>query len=213
MATGGLDSFLRAEEEANRLLEELRRLKEETESYKTAREALGQAAVGVSDLSTRCARMAEQLGGVAETLRSIGTPELLRGLEGMASELGMLRQDLDSTRQSITEALAQVMAQVLAQRETLQAAERDHQEGLQRMHQAMNALATAESVSAVRQELEQRHEAHRQELVAVQENLGAQVAGAKAVVTTVRNLALGSIGLSLIALALLGWLVVTLARG
>jgi hypothetical protein len=154
MATRGLDLFLRAEEEANRLVEELRRLKDEVLSYKTAREALGQAAMGVSELSTRCAKIAEQLGGLAETLRSIGTPELLRGLEAIAAEQGMLRK-----------------------------------------------------------ELEQRHEAQRQEVLAVQENLGAQAAGTKALVTTVRNLALGSFGLSLITLALLGWLVLTLGRG
>ncbi len=104
MATGGLDSFLRAEEEANRLVEVLRQLKEETESYKTAREALGQAAAGIAELSNRCASIVERLGGLAGTLRSIGTPELLRGLEGVASEVGMLRQDLDSMRHSIIEA-------------------------------------------------------------------------------------------------------------
>jgi hypothetical protein len=84
MATGGLDPFLRAEEEANSLVEVLKRLKEETESYKTAREALNRAAVGVSELSTRCAEVAERLGGVAGTLRSIGTAELLRGLKWLA---------------------------------------------------------------------------------------------------------------------------------
>ena len=158
MATGGLNSFLRAEEEANRLVEELRRLKEETESYRTSREALGQAAAGVSDLSTRCANIAEQLGGLAQTLRSIGTPELLRGLEALASEVGMLRQGLDGTRQSIIES-------------------------------------------------------HQRDIERIKENLGLQLAGARAAVRVVRNLALGSVALLVTALAVLTWLALSLARG
>ena len=66
---------------------------------------------------------------------------------------------------------------------------------------------------ALRQELQQRQEAHRQEVHVAHENLAAQVAGAKTLVTTVRNLAIGGIGLSLITLALLGWAVVMLVRG
>jgi hypothetical protein len=158
MATGGLDSFLRAEEEADRLVEELRRLKEETESYKTAREALGQAAAGVSELATRCAEIAERLGGVAETLRSIGTPELLRGLEKVVGEIGVLRQDLDETRQSVIEA-------------------------------------------------------HQRDIKQVKESLGLQLAGVRAAVRVVRNAALGSVVLLVIALAVLSWLSLSLARG
>jgi uncharacterized coiled-coil DUF342 family protein len=103
MATGPLDPFLKAEEEANFLVEQLKRLKEEVESYRTAREALSKAAEAVSKVSTRCASIAERLGGLAEALRSIGTAELLQGLQEIAEEVRMLRQDLDSTRQSTIE--------------------------------------------------------------------------------------------------------------
>jgi chromosome segregation ATPase len=95
---------LQAEEEANRLVEELRRLKIETESYKTAREALGQAATGVGDLSSRCATIIEQIGGIAETLRSIGTPELLSRMEVVADQVGVLRQRMEDFQQAIVEA-------------------------------------------------------------------------------------------------------------
>lgn len=158
MATDGLDRFLRAEEEAHRLVDELTRLKEETESYKTAREALSEAAAGVSELSTRCAKIAEQLGGLVETLRSIGTPELLRGLEAVGSEVGMLRQDLDGTRQSIIEA-------------------------------------------------------HQRDVERIKENLIVELSVARAAVRAVRNLALGIVALLVIALAVLGWLALSLARG
>ena len=143
MATDRVDAFLRAEEEADRLVDELTRLKEETESYTTARQALGQAAEGVSELATRLAEIAGQFGKVVETLRSIGTPELLRGQEALASEVTALRQDLEGT----------------------------------------------------------------------QEKLSSHFAGARAAVRTVRNIALGNVGLLAITLALLGWLALSLGRG
>jgi hypothetical protein len=153
MAQGGPDAFLRAEEEADRLVKELSRLKIETESYRTAREALGQAAMSLSELSNRCAQIADRLGGIAEALRSIGMPELLRGLEIIAGEVATLRQ-----------------------------------------------------------QLEQRHDTHREEILCVQRSLGAQAARAETVASTFRRMVLVGIGLSTIALALLGWLVLTLAR-
>lgn len=158
MATEGVDSFLRVEEEANSLVEQLRRLKKEIESYKTARMALDQAAASVSELSTRCAEIAEQLGGLGETLRSIGTPELLRRLEGVTSEVDTLRQDLDGTRQSIIEA-------------------------------------------------------YQRDIEQLKESVGVQLAGTRAAVGAVRNLALGSVALLVITLAVLSWLVLSLARG
>jgi chromosome segregation ATPase len=158
MATGGLDSFLRAEEEANRLVEELRRLKKEIESHKTAHEALSEASAAVSKLATRCAEIAERLGGLAETLRSIGTPELLHRLEEVARVMGVLRQDLDGTRQSVIEA-------------------------------------------------------HQRDMEQLKESLGVQIAGVTAAVRVVRNWALGSVVALVIALALLSWLALSLARG
>jgi hypothetical protein len=158
MATDGVNRFLRAEEEAHCLVDELTRLKEETKSYKTAHEALGDAAAGVGELSTRCANIAEKLGGLAETLRSIGTPGLLHGLEAVAKEVGVLRQDLGGARQSIIEA-------------------------------------------------------HRRDVERIKEDLSAQLSGARAAVRAVRNLALGSAALLVIALIVLGWLALSLARG
>lgn len=206
MADDGVERFLRAEEEANRLVEELKHLKEETESYQTARKALGEVAQGVAGLATRLSDISGRLGDVVETLRSIGTPELLRGQEAVTREVAMLRQDLGGTQQSILEALTQAMDQVRILCETLESAERTRQEALQRLQQRIGELAAAESITDLQEVLEQREEAHRQEIQALKEDLSAQHANIKAVVDTVRNLALGSIGLLVIALALLVWL-------
>ncbi len=154
MAKDALSSFLRAEEEAHRLVEVLTQLKKEVESYSNARTALDQAGSGISELSTRCARIAEQLGNVAKTLHSIGTPELLQRLETIAGELLTLRQQLD-----------------------------------------------------------QQHESLQHKTQDLQANLNTQLESTKALTKTVRNLALGSIGLSLITLAAIAWLILTLLQG
>lgn len=213
MATDALDTFLRAEEEASRLVNELTRLKEETESYRTAREALGQAAKGVSELATQLAEIAGQLGGTVGTLGSIGTPELLRGQEAITSEVAMLRQHLGGTRQSIIEALAQAMEQVRVLRDTVELAERARQEELQRLQQGVGALATAGSITDLRETFEQRGGGAPEGHSDYKEDLRAQLAGARAAVRAVRNLAFGSVALVVIALALLGWLVLSPARG
>jgi hypothetical protein len=143
MANDGVEAFLQAEEDAHRLVEALARLKEEVDSYKTAREALDQAADGVSRLTARLGAISGELATVVETLRSIGTPELLQEQKELADEVVSLRQELAGSYKSIAEGLAR-----------------------------------------------------------------ADVAQ-----TTVRNFVLGSLGLSLIALALLGWLLWSLPGG
>lgn len=95
--------FLDAEEAAVHLAEVLTRLVDEVGSYQTAGEALDQAASSVGGLAARCADIVEQLGSLARTLRSIGTPELLRGLEVLISKVDMLNVALDGTQQSMIE--------------------------------------------------------------------------------------------------------------
>jgi chromosome segregation ATPase len=188
MATDGVEAFLRAEEEAHRLVDELGRLKQESESYKTARETLDGAAEGVSGLAAQLADLAGQLGGVVQTLRLIGTPELLRAQEAVTSEVAALRQDLDGTQRSITDHIANAMEQVRVMCTTLEAAERARQEELQRLQGGMDALAT-------------------------KEDLGARLAAVNATVGTARNLALGTVGISLVTLVLVAWVALSLGRG
>ncbi len=178
MAKDPRDSFLQAEEEAHCLVEVLKQLKHEVESYKTAHEALDQAAMGISELTTRCARIAEQLGGLAETLRSIGTPELLHRMEVIRGELITLRQEIKQQHEAYHQEIRSV------------------QEGLGAQVAGVKTLVTT-----VRN------------LVEYAKGLKEETAGVKTLVTTVRNLVLGCIGLSLITLGLLAWLVLTLGRG
>lgn len=95
VATDRVEAFLRAEEEAYHLVDELAQLKKEIESYKIAHEALDEAAGGVSRLANQLTDIAGQLGGVVEALRSIGTPELLRGQEAVTREVTALQRMLE----------------------------------------------------------------------------------------------------------------------
>lgn len=104
MTNDPVDAFLRAEEEAKRLAEVLRQLKEEVGSYKTAHKVLGRAAEQVGALAEQSATVTQQMGLVAETLRSIGTPELLRRLDSAAGEISALRRELQETHQTATQA-------------------------------------------------------------------------------------------------------------
>jgi len=213
VSTDGTDLFLQAEEEANRLIEVLAQLKKETESYRTSRQAMGEAAEGVGVAATRLADVALQLGSLGETLRSIGTPELLRAQKAVANQVAGLRAAISDTQQSIAEALGRAITQVSALQETVESAERNRQEQLHLLQQGLGRLATAESVATLRDLLEQREEEHRREIEAIKKELGMQQADTKAAVGTVRNLALGTVGLLVIAVALLGMLLVSIPRG
>ena len=101
MAAEQPDAFLKAEEEAIRLVELLEQLRNEIISYSEAHDTLDVAADAVGKLATRCADIVEQVGGLAEVLRTIGTPELLRRLQEVNGHISTLRTDLDGAQQSI----------------------------------------------------------------------------------------------------------------
>lgn len=213
VVTDGTDLFLQAEEQANRLVDELTRLKEETESYTTSRRALDAAAGGVSELATRMADVAGQLGALGETLRSIGTPELLRAQEAVAKHVAGLHAEISNLHQSNSEALDRAIALLRALRETMEHTEQNLQEQFHTLQQGLGGLATATSVTTLRDLLEQREEEHRLQMAAIKQELCAQLADTKAAVGTVRNLALGAVGLLVIVVALLGSLVLQIVRG
>jgi DNA repair exonuclease SbcCD ATPase subunit len=111
------EALLEAEEEAHQLVEVLRQLKNEVESYRTARRALDEAALSIRDLVTRAAEIAERLAGVAETMKSIGTPELLRGLESTSNELAALRGAMEKQQVSLRE---QILEEIRQDRQAIQ---------------------------------------------------------------------------------------------
>jgi DNA anti-recombination protein RmuC len=137
VAMDGVEALLAAEEQANRIAEELTRLKEETESYRTAGKALDQAGKGVGDLAIRLADIAGRLGGVVETMRSIGTPELLSGQETIGNELARLHQGLTGTQQSVIEAVSQTVDQVRLLSKTIESTEQAHRLAFERIQQDM----------------------------------------------------------------------------
>lgn len=198
MTTLGTDAFLRAEEEAHQLVETLRRLRNETESYMTARVALGQAAGSVGELSAQCARAAERLGGLAETIRSIGMPELLRRLEAISAELASIQVRLVQHNDALQKETQALHKDLAALRESV---------GLQ--------LDSAKTlvVNTLQQVMEEQREVYRLHMTALQERVGAQGEDTKNLLLKVRKLASVGVALSLFACALLGWIARALAGG
>ena len=186
MANDNVDSFLKVEEYAHRLAEELTRLKSETESYTAARKNLDQAAGSVTALVGSLGEVCGRLPVVVETLRTIGTPELLQRQEVVKGEIVSLRQELSATERSVMEAVSKPAAQL---------------------------GALLEKVVSLQQELEQRHVSHQQEVLIARKDLSAKVAAGTAAIANVRRLAVGSIGLSMAALAILLWAMITFVRG
>ena len=146
---------MEAEQEANRLVEELTRLKNESESYRAARGTLEKAGDGVARLGGELADAAHHLDGMIETLRAIGTSELLRTQEAATAEVAALRRDLASTRRAMD-------ASTTAQGQAIEATTRELRASSGLMIQSINALrglisngqgAAKAEVTAIRTEL------------------------------------------------------------
>jgi len=132
-ARGSVETFLEAEEAANRVVEELSKLKTETESYRTARSALDKAGTDMARLAGNLADAAQRLDAVIQTLRNIGTPELLRAQEAALSEVMALRTELAEAHSAIDAGFA-------AQREALDAANSVLRATLDTVAQRINTL-------------------------------------------------------------------------
>lgn len=102
-----LDGFLDAEAQAQRLLEELQHLRDEAGSYETARTVLEEMGERVNRLIDETANAAVSLQSVIQTLREIGTGEILDGLRKQ-EEL------IQSSSSSIHAQLERAQAEVLA---------------------------------------------------------------------------------------------------
>jgi hypothetical protein len=92
--TGTVDGFLAVESDAAQLVDALTRLRSEMESYRSSRTSLDAAGAGVTRLADELAEIGQRVGGVVETLRAIGTPELLRAQDDARTELAGLRAEL-----------------------------------------------------------------------------------------------------------------------
>jgi chromosome segregation ATPase len=115
MATAEVvDTFLQAEEQASQLVEELTRLKAEAESYEFARLHLDQSGKEVGRLASELTVMASEFKQMIETLRSIGTPELLRQHEDAKAQLAALRESVTQAHAEAGERLATQQGQLSA---------------------------------------------------------------------------------------------------
>lgn len=81
------ESFLEAEEQANRLVEELVRLKQEVESYAVARQTLDGAAQRVKGLLDPMTEAASRMRDVVSALERIGTPQILQAQQELLARL------------------------------------------------------------------------------------------------------------------------------
>ena len=77
----------------------LKRLQEEVESYQTARSALDHVSVKLAETSGTMQNTAAGLANVIQTLRTIGTPELLQAQQEVTARVAELEQSL---RQAIS---------------------------------------------------------------------------------------------------------------
>ena len=112
LMTATVDGFLEVEEEAARLVEALAQLKRETESYHTARTALDSAGGSLAQLTENMSAFVQRADGVIETLRSIGTPELLAIQQQTRAQVNELSAELAETRraqESVTSAQTEAL--------------------------------------------------------------------------------------------------------
>lgn len=105
MATSGVEEFLRAEDEAYRLVDELETLKKEVESYATARESLEEAQQAMTQLSAKIGDLAGRSTVVIETLAKIGTPEILARLDDLNRGVAALQSGLASIEANLGSAM------------------------------------------------------------------------------------------------------------
>lgn len=94
--------FLEIEQQTTALLDELVKLRDETNHYSTASAAMDTAMRQFATVTESLTKLSGRLGEVVETLRSIGTPELIADLRAVQDEVKELRNELHSFRTEST---------------------------------------------------------------------------------------------------------------
>ncbi len=185
MPDNGVDTFLQAEQEAHQLVAELQRLKSEVESYARAHAALDQVAEGLGSLSVALADTADRASSVIETMRKIGTPELLQGQEAVVSQLTSLREEVEQMEGSVASALGQVVGEAQA------------------LKGAIAQLATGEGLDRITRALETHDKAQIQALKNLEGNISGGFSSLEGVGRSLRQAVLGSAAATLVGILIL----------
>ena len=88
------EQLLAAEEAVQQLLRNLERLKAEIEGYAKAKLSLEETRVGLQRLTGQIGDLAGRVASVAESLRKIGTPELLSRIDAAKTEAAAASKEL-----------------------------------------------------------------------------------------------------------------------
>lgn len=91
--------FLELERQATELLGELEKLREETNHYSTAAAGMDNAMNQLASVSDNLKELSGRLREVIETLRSIGTPELLAKSQATKESVDSLKKEVQSWQQ------------------------------------------------------------------------------------------------------------------
>ncbi len=180
------DEFLQAEEEAHSLVDILSKLKLEVESYDAASGALQGAVGAIAAMTGTLGTASEGIASVVETLRRIGTPELLAAqretsgqlnglreqalaeLGGLATRVESLATQLESMRTGemakLSESQQAGAAQVGELVERMEAAESSRQVWRERAGALLSAAARTESLERLRDLVEKQGVEHQRSL-------------------------------------------------
>jgi len=91
--------FLGLERQATELLGELEKLREETDHYSTAAAGMDNAMSQLASVSNNLKELSARLKEMIESLRSIGTPELLAKSQATQEAVDSLRKEVKSWQQ------------------------------------------------------------------------------------------------------------------
>jgi uncharacterized protein YoxC len=159
---GHLQALLTAEEAACELLTQLQRLRAETEHYGTARVALEDVSRELKSASGTLGTLGERVGLIIETLRSIGTAELLAGQDRVSASVSTLADkvaNLDSAVGGQVRAVNTLADNLRT--ESGRAAER-HAQRQQEITDALGRLPTNTAFADLRGTIEQAFAAEAQ---------------------------------------------------
>lgn len=170
-----VSEYLRAEEEANQLLEELTRLQKEIESYSSARGTLQAASDSVKDLCGKLAGACVRFSEVVKTLETIGTPELIRLQNEQAKtiasldmalqgKLAAVLENVEKSSGSISSSITKATKTIGDLSGVVDASTSHHQEAQEKIVNTMGQLASQAGLQSLQEKLTAQRQQDQQNL-------------------------------------------------